>query len=304
MILRRGFTLVEMLIVVSILTLVAGMLLFAMQGVTEQARTRSTETEIQRISDVLLERWDSYKTRPVRVAAGAGLMQRRLNALRELQRAELPERKSDVTTGTVAMSPVQRGYQRKVLRLVQKVNPSHTISNWTTQHESAECLWLILGSLTVGDTNALSLLTEKEVGDTDGDGVPEVLDAWGVPLMFLRWAPGFSQSTLQGPGATTPAIDVFDPLQADPRYFDGSGVRKQADVPVLFALTPLIASAGPDKEFGLAFDIFGSSAPLNYAQTTPPNDPYFDPRPTLPQAGTADVSVNTWADNITNHLVE
>ncbi len=29
--------------------------------------------------------------------------------------------------------------------------------------------------------------TDKEVQDTDGDGLPEFVDAWGNPLQFFRW---------------------------------------------------------------------------------------------------------------------
>ena len=30
-------------------------------------------------------------------------------------------------------------------------------------------------------------VTAKEVQDTDGDGLPEFVDAWGQPLQFFRW---------------------------------------------------------------------------------------------------------------------
>ena len=29
--------------------------------------------------------------------------------------------------------------------------------------------------------------TDREVQDTDGDGLPEFMDAWGKPLQFFRW---------------------------------------------------------------------------------------------------------------------
>jgi hypothetical protein len=39
-----------------------------------------------------------------------------------------------------------------------------------------------LGSVFNGDD-----FTDKEVQDTDGDGLPEFIDAWGQPLQFYRW---------------------------------------------------------------------------------------------------------------------
>jgi hypothetical protein len=38
--------------------------------------------------------------------------------------------------------------------------------------------------------------TDKEVRDTDGDGLPEFVDAWGQPLQFYRW-PTLYHSDLQ-----------------------------------------------------------------------------------------------------------
>ena len=38
--------------------------------------------------------------------------------------------------------------------------------------------------------------TDREVQDTDGDGLPEFVDAWGQPLQFFRW-PVLYHSDLQ-----------------------------------------------------------------------------------------------------------
>jgi hypothetical protein len=39
--------------------------------------------------------------------------------------------------------------------------------------------------------NGLDFLHENEIGDTDGDGMLEILDAWGTPLTYIRWPAGF-----------------------------------------------------------------------------------------------------------------
>jgi len=57
----------------------------------------------------------------------------------------------------------------------------------TTQ--SAACLYLLLTKQALFDTEPPSTADLKglQVGDTDNDGLLEVLDAWGHPLRFYRW---------------------------------------------------------------------------------------------------------------------
>ena len=51
--------------------------------------------------------------------------------------------------------------------------------------DSSEILYQILSQLDVGGTNGLdSIGGNRATGDSDGDGVPEVVDAWGGPIAF------------------------------------------------------------------------------------------------------------------------
>ena len=52
----------------------------------------------------------------------------------------------------------------------------------------------------VDELGGRDLFNESSIGDVDQDGFPEFLDAWGTPIRFLRWAPGFTDSELQGAG--------------------------------------------------------------------------------------------------------
>ena len=53
----------------------------------------------------------------------------------------------------------------------------------------AEMLYAILveGAGPLGSVFNRDDFTDKEVKDTDGDGLPEFVDAWGQPLQFFRW---------------------------------------------------------------------------------------------------------------------
>jgi len=59
------------------------------------------------------------------------------------------------------------------------------------QHKTArsEMLYALLveGSGPLGSVFSQDEFTDKEVKDTDGDGLPEFVDAWGEPLQFYRW---------------------------------------------------------------------------------------------------------------------
>ena len=53
--------------------------------------------------------------------------------------------------------------------------------------------------------------TDREVQDTDGDGLPEFVDAWGQPLQFFRWPLLYHTDTQRGQ-----VIDYWDYTQAPP----------------------------------------------------------------------------------------
>ena len=46
---------------------------------------------------------------------------------------------------------------------------------------------LVEGVGPLGSVFSRDDFTDKEVKDTDGDGLPEFVDAWGQPLQFFRW---------------------------------------------------------------------------------------------------------------------
>jgi general secretion pathway protein G len=101
--LRRagGFTLVELLITVSIIAIIATMVLFAVFSAQERAREQKTRALITKLNSIIVERWDGYRTRRVPItippnATPAQIAMQRLWGLRDLMRMELPDRWSDV----------------------------------------------------------------------------------------------------------------------------------------------------------------------------------------------------------------
>lgn len=246
----------------------------------------------------------------------------RLLAIRQLQRLEMPDRISDISYGASGVgygayggniptsNPALRRTYLDLFRLatnqVGVAEASLNWSVWSTQFEGAECLYLQIATMRDGDKSALEWFGATEVGDVDNDGMKEILDGWGNPISFLRWAPGYTPNNPSGNQVITTQSrdsvlnpDPFDPLKVDGRY---SQAENAADPFWPFALRPLIFSSGPDK----LFDI--NSGSIVYATLANPNDPYFRDRSVAPigdYIGTpmdanGDGTLN-YSDNITSH---
>jgi hypothetical protein len=202
-------TLTELLIVIGLMAFLASIALVGLWEAQEVARESRARSQVQRIEALLMERWDDYASRAVPLniawpASGTGVNARfgrrdygklRVIALRELARVELPDRKLDVfftdcptAAGTAPGTPalglqkmsLTAGYQRLL-------GPDST---WTAQYQGAECLYAILASTYKDDESGLAFFKASEIGDKDNDGRFEILDPWGNPIEFIRWAPG------------------------------------------------------------------------------------------------------------------
>lgn len=293
-----AFTLVELLAVITIIGILASMALMALAGATETARADRTTAEITKLHELVMNRYEGYRERPLpmRVAAKTApqaAAQQRLFATWELMRMELPERKSDVISNAVylktpaglAMQPaLWQAYRRRAEALCG-TNWQDDTAGWTPAYQGAECLYLIVSTLRDGDTTGIDFFTPREIGDIDGDKMPEILDAWGNPIEFLRWAPGFVSQLQEGNATNQP--DPFDPFKIYPTHF---------------ALTPLVYSAGQDRKYDI--NVGGG---VNYASLSPiPNDPWYSIA-SAPAIGTptdADGDGRqSHTDNVTNHFI-
>lgn len=306
---RRGFTLVEMLVVVTILGLLSGMVLVALAGAAETAREARTRSQIQKLNEFLMNRYESYRTRRTpRAATGNAIMQARarVDQIRAVMLQEMPDRKTDLATyhagATVSPGEFTATYarhQRAIMAFTGQSTWAAAYAAWTAENQHAECLYLILASINDGETSALEFLHDSEVGDTDGDGVPEVLDGWGNPIAFIRWPQGYvnPDKSEQGFGLQDITVyDAFDPLRVRGRSTGTVGapdVYEMSDnTPVAtgfahFNLVPLVVSAGKDGLFDIVGDTSsgaadtthaitynnGSSA-VDYLSTTPVANPY------------------------------
>jgi prepilin-type N-terminal cleavage/methylation domain-containing protein len=173
---RPAFTLVELLVVVSVILILMGMIGAAVSGARGSQRKQATQALIAKIDGVIQQHLSSYASR---VVPGATSAADRLKNLRELARCELPEswnRVKGLASGTAAFAFTTP--QRAYVRYEDELKPSPT-------HESAECLFMIVMVGGIADCLDCDSLGASQKDDTDGDRAPEFLDAWGQPIRFV-----------------------------------------------------------------------------------------------------------------------
>ncbi len=294
---RSGFTLVELLVTIAIISIVLTFSLGAVFLAQESARGARTEAMISKLHNVIVERWESYRTRRLTLLSGtlpyANPVDNRLAAIRDLMRMEMPDRYEDLvfTSRFIPNPGLRQTYLRRIDAARIKYNATTGTSYTTTQfiqnvlgtgtneNESAECLYLLVMASFPADDRAE--FRGRENADTNNNFMPEFIDAWGMPIRWLRWAPGvnFSDVQLQDP------IDHHDPFDPYGREIGlaSDSIKKSALNPATqcpplasgepvpfnpgsiqvwgFSMLPFIYSAGSDKEFGIHELLFAVQVP-------------------------------------------
>ncbi len=308
---RTAFTLVELLVSITILTILASIVLYGMAGMQNLAKIQRTKAQIAKIHELLAEKWESLEYLSVRTdldpaSVGWTPGELRLNAVREYIKYELPDRITDVVeTVPTTVTGIQKPALHHYYLNRQTWTGDGTIDSKDRTYQGAECLYMILSRMEVGDASALELFAENEIGDFDKDGMPEILDAWGRPIDFLRWSPGFA-SEMNG---LTLGPDPFDITESDSRI-SPPDTDPNNDTFVLF---PLVISAGADGEYNIATDTSPSALIYRETAQSPTNSVYpNDPFAWFTIAGgrqlrlgeVADFGSNGHVDNIYNHRIE
>jgi hypothetical protein len=282
------------MITITIMVILATVALYTMVGVQQMAKNQRCKAQIARLHQIIADKWESYETRRYpppspsppgwwngwygRLVSWDSTLPYRLNApdawkafdrlwkIRETMRMDMPDRATDIRTvrrpsgawNTDSMIPVttdakyfikfigDRTYKKFGIR---EEPPWTDRTVWKQQYAAAECLYMIISLARVGDSSALEFFGEKEIGDKDGDGLPEIWDPWGKPITFIRWPTGFDSPLQDTPIGLPTSSTPYDRNEYPPDAFDFLNV----DTGGYFHFS-LIASAGPDGEFGFAIE--------------------------------------------------
>ncbi|WP_417732941.1 type II secretion system protein [Rosistilla oblonga] len=274
---RHGFTLVELMVAMALVSILAVMVTVALNSAQQDARLARTRSLVQRIDEILQYKMEEYKTRklPVQLPLSSSTVEMtllpvevsrvRMMMMRDLMRMEMPDRRSDLIDASLS-TPVRIG-PTNIRAIVERTNsagaslgavatsvawttPSRyenyikrlpaNLADWSASYESSECLYLILSTTTLNGVSALDLISPANVTDLDEDNMPEIVDPFGNPISWVRWPAGAASSVVTQAGE-----DEFDLLNSD------WGFRTAGDVSPSFSLRPLVVSAGLDGELGL-----------------------------------------------------
>jgi len=224
-----GFTLVELLVVIIIVSLLSALMLGGLRAASARNNVAATEFFINKLSDAIFERYEAYED----LVGPETIFQ-----LRERLAYELPDVWADVQSGSA--NPLARVYHR------YKTNCTPD-----TTYESAECLYMIVTQSGYFQ-DVVETIHASQIGDVDNDGAPEFLDSWKRPIGFFRWAPGYVSARYAGTAFELQNDEVVAGVATVADFFDVKG-----ECPADFSMFPLIYSGGPDQAMGLTVNSGG-----------------------------------------------
>ena len=226
----RGFSLTELLVVMAIVLVLSSMAGAAISAASSSQKKLRTKTLIAKLDAIVAAHFAKYGNQRVDAASGTA----RAQALRALAQGDLPDDWSIVSSLAAKPTAELTAHQ---LAYVAVWNAIANKSAVMQSNAGAECLFMIVmqgGIADCLDCRGLRI----EIGDQDGDGMPEFLDAWGSPLRLILWP-----SDLQlPPGSGKRFFSTVLPFDAYVPTIDDS---------VGGLMRPLIVSAGPDRAYGL-----------------------------------------------------
>jgi len=224
---RRGFTLIELLVVLAIIAILVSLVSAAVMGLIGAQARKNTESLLGKLHDGVRQQWsEASKTFRSSTAspppssvvqlAGGDTARAQVIWMKLLFRREFPMSYAEILRpGAVGgVDRIPYGDLPPIYSYVKALPQGRMAAN-DPATESAACLLIALQNHPHSNMkfNAEESLGASAIKDTDGDGVPEIVDGWGKPILFYRWTclnPDIMQIALDK-GMKTLARDPEDP---------------------------------------------------------------------------------------------
>ncbi len=211
---RRGFTLLELLGVIAIITLLMTLSVITVGNLLDNARAKATNATIMKIDGLLQDRLEAFdraldkevtttkirriKLGSTRLGGENGIVMPQTGLRGYFAANNVPIRDFD-------LNKLSELLLRKELFRTAFIEPD-TDGNGVLDHREnsqfpydnskhdpatagAELLYHIItqGSIFGSPPDSGIDFSAEEVADTDGDGLPEFVDSWGKPLRYYPW---------------------------------------------------------------------------------------------------------------------
>lgn len=257
---NSGFTLVELLFVIAIISVLSTLSLGIMLSAQDDAKESATLSRIRQVEAILQIELEEYEVRrlPIRTrdlipgGAGVGVRVRNLRRriIADIINAELPtllvnqngtpdpnddsfvipELGVFPTNQPSVMQPgdgIERmgfrdwlddnfpglasdleGVASSRVTAWSSVIAMQDIPNGKIFDLPGEYLYEALRRINLDGDPAIETLGNQAVGDSDGDGFLEIIDAWGEPLQLIIWQ--IAAQEVDGSGNPMPGTDVWE----------------------------------------------------------------------------------------------
>ncbi len=273
---RRGLTLIELLVVIGILSVLVALavgVILPLIGTTDE---KNTETLLRKLDDAIQQRWTEVRKKAdsetvpspvVQNLAGGDQARARVIWFKLRLKQHFPTSYAEALNPAAGYLPSLYKYKLQAAGVTGNEPP--------TLPQMSACLLLALQRSEKGyQFNAEESLGAGALQDTDGDGLPEIVDGWGTPIAFYRWAcyhPDMLDTSANGEAARrdrrSPRFDPEDPeglllnptWLASPQYTAFQGlchpINLSVTPPRAYFSIPVMVSCGPNRNLGLDLQI-------------------------------------------------
>lgn len=288
---RQAFTLVELLTVLAIIAVLVALTAAGIFWAAEGRRSSNTQLGIRTVDKVLAQHWKAVIDKASKEEVPAGVMSMAVGpnqakrarviwvTLRLKQEFPMSYQEALAPWTTVPPNPYVSGGGKAVYQ------SAFGAASGPADVQNASCLLLSLAQNRGGVALSPADLGPN-VGDTNGDGIQELVDNWGKPMVFFRFPTGSAELDATNPAAPTARAYRFrNPLDSDGVLLDkawnndvnyvaqqgvywfeqlchsvhtGSGASYQ---PRAYYMLPTLVSAGKNGLLGLNNDMSIASGP-------------------------------------------
>lgn len=309
---RAGFTILELLVVVGVIAILASLGFVMVKNFGQTSRDAQTQATIRKVDAALQDRLQALARFYENSDRRAGTPRVSIPVYVD----KTTDRQAWEANGTNGAPPrvliellARKKYKRKHFPMnfaeidhnndgIPDLQPPNTSAH-KPETENAAVLYYFLtqGAKFGSEEIAVVDFIDREIADTDGDGLLEIVDGWGKPIRFYRWPTRLIRPQSAGnestnvttldnstinvnraaifligniPSAQILRNDPQDPLgtnTAPADAFEQNFHTKQT------WHAPLVVSAGPDGEFGLLSPTEDGANYGHLAQPEPDNDP-------------------------------